>query len=84
MSDERLDEAAWVTDSNAVHVMPRADWVEHQSNDTCPCGPTLEHVPATMVASGWLYLHHALDGREKVEQNPQALKRPGDSGRIAR
>lgn len=41
-----------------VHVVPVDDLVDHEHED-CVCGPTVE-----FVEDGWLYVHHALDGRE--------------------
>jgi hypothetical protein len=35
--------------------------------DDCPCGPSVEPVPADDGSMGWLVTHHSLDGRELTE-----------------
>lgn len=44
-----------------VHTLPVNDLIEHVE-DNCLCGPTVE--PA---GSGFIIIHHSLDGREKHE-----------------
>lgn len=50
-----------------VHVIPRADLIDHPFNDDCPCGPRCEPVARADGTYGWLYVHHSLDGREHHE-----------------
>jgi len=45
-----------------VHVMPVDDLREHLF-EICPCNPTIEIVGANL-----LYIHHAWDNREAVEE----------------
>jgi hypothetical protein len=53
---ERTDERR-----NIVHVTPNADLVDHDTDTfgACACGPRSE-----FCGGGWLFVHHALDGRE--------------------
>ncbi len=53
--------------SNVVHVEPVGDLIEHEDSDECPCGPSVEHVARADGSSGWLVVHHSLDGREGRE-----------------
>ncbi len=51
-----------------VHVHPVGDVVEHDTNgDGCVCGPTTEPVFREDGSTGWLIVHHSLDGRERSE-----------------
>lgn len=50
-----------------VHVVPRADLIDHPLTPDCTCGPTCEPVPRDDGTYGWLYTHHSLDGREQHE-----------------
>ena len=52
--------------SDAVHVIPLNDLIEHDDSSDCVCGPTVEHVPAD-GGDGWVLTHHSLDGRERHE-----------------
>lgn len=60
-------------DRGTLHVVPVADIFEHETDlsGCCVCGPSLEAVPHANGSTGWLYTHHALDGRELTEQNAQ-------------
>jgi hypothetical protein len=49
-----------------VHVRPIGDLIEHDAED-CTCGPTVEPVQREDGSTGWLYIHHSLDGREAAE-----------------
>lgn len=44
------------------HVMPAADFVEHETSEDCVCFPT-----PRFGDGGTVYVHHSLDGREKDE-----------------
>lgn len=51
-----------------AHVAPIGDLVEHITDGSdCPCGPRTEPVPRDDGSTGWLVIHHALDGREATE-----------------
>lgn len=50
-----------------LHVIPRGDLIDHDSNDDCVCGPTTEAVPMGEYGYGWMSWHHSLDGREHTE-----------------
>jgi hypothetical protein len=56
-----------------VHVVPVGDVVGHdvEHGDECLCGPTVEPVMRDDGSCGWLYIHHALDGREFSEPDHQ-------------
>lgn len=45
---------------NIVHVTPQRDLVEHDTETfgACACGPQ-----SSYRGCGWLFTHHALDGR---------------------
>lgn len=49
-----------------MHVVPSNDLVEHDSTEGCVCGPRTEPVVRKDGSVGWLYVHHSLDGRERV------------------
>lgn len=49
---------------NIAHVMPDNDLVQHTEDDTCACGPEVLPVQRPDGSFGWVYSHHALDGRE--------------------
>lgn len=51
----------------AAHVFPHDDFIEHESNDDCTCGPRSEEVELTYGGVGWVVVHHSLDGRESQE-----------------
>ncbi len=50
--------------SEAIHVVPINDLIEHYTDDDCACGPATEPVPRDDGSTGWLVTHEALDGRE--------------------
>lgn len=60
-----------------VHVMPRADLVEHETDEACICGPTLDakrpaqtepcECGCSAGSTGIVWVHHSLDGREASE-----------------
>lgn len=50
-----------------AHVMPVNDLVAHAVDDECVCGPRTEIVMREDGSSGWLIVHHSLDGRERLE-----------------
>lgn len=52
----------------AVHVVPQDDLIEHTASDDCACGPTLEPVERSDGTTGYLHVHHALDGQVRAEQ----------------
>jgi len=53
---------------STVHTYPVADLIEHETEgEACPCGPTTEPVPRDDGSTGWLLIHHSLDGREQKE-----------------
>jgi len=51
----------------SVHVIPVDDLIEHVTSDECPCGPRQEPVGRDDGSTGWLVVHHSLDGREQSE-----------------
>jgi hypothetical protein len=51
----------------ATHVIPVDDLIDHTSDDDCPCGPTVEPVVRDDGSTGWVHVHHSLDGREQDE-----------------
>jgi antitoxin (DNA-binding transcriptional repressor) of toxin-antitoxin stability system len=50
-----------------LHVVPVNDLIDHDSADTCICGPRTEPVQRDDGSYGWLVVHHSLDGRERLE-----------------
>ena len=61
-----------------VHVLPVNDLIVHdQEGDNCPCGPNVEPVEREDGSFGWLYVHHALDGREFNEPDYTGPDRVG-------
>lgn len=52
---------------NDIHVQPRGDLIAHETSEDCPCGPTAKPVVREDGSTGWLYIHHSLDGREQHE-----------------
>jgi hypothetical protein len=50
-----------------VHVTPVGDLIEHTTTDDCPCGPTTQPVQRDNGSTGWVTVHHSLDGREQRE-----------------
>ena len=49
-----------------THVMPIDDLREHDETRTCWCGPRLETADDLETT---IVVHHALDGRELIEQH---------------
>ena len=47
-----------------IHVIPRADYIEHDEDTECICGPKVEE-----TSNQVLVVHHSLDGREKRQKN---------------
>jgi hypothetical protein len=57
--------------SNVLHVCPVADLIDHDTStesEDCVCGPTPEWVERADGSDGWILVHHALDGRERLER----------------
>lgn len=56
-------------DGGTIHVIPIGDLITHVTDDDgdCACGPTTEAVKRDSGTTGWLIIHHSLDGREKDE-----------------
>lgn len=51
-----------------VHVIPLDDLVDHVVEYTdCVCGPTSDPVLVEGSLTGFSYVHHSLDNREKSE-----------------
>lgn len=42
-----------------VHVMPTDDLVDHESSESCACGPRAEK-----IEGGTMYVHQRLDGKK--------------------
>lgn len=55
-------------DSGEVHVRPTVDAVAHELSDDCVCGPRTEVVLRADGRTGWMVVHHSLDGREEHER----------------
>lgn len=51
-----------------VHVYPAGDLILHEVTEDCPCGPRPEPVPRDDGSTGWVLVHHSLDGREHAEE----------------
>jgi hypothetical protein len=47
----------------AMHLIPPADYIEHEKNSECICGPKITELP-----NGRMYTHYSLDGREFREK----------------
>lgn len=54
---------------DVVNVIPEtgSDQIQHQLDDDCICGPSIEPVQRDDGSIGWLFTHHSLDGREAGE-----------------
>lgn len=52
-----------------AHLFPEGDLMEHETfhDDGCNCGPVTIPVVFADGGIGWIYQHHALDGRELAE-----------------
>lgn len=56
--------------SDTVHTIPVGDLIEHDtSGEPCVCGPDVEAVFRDDGSTGWLVVHHSLDGREFKERS---------------
>lgn len=56
--------------SDALHVVPVDDLIDHDSSTDepdCICGPEVEPVERDDGSIRWLIVHHSLDGRERFE-----------------
>lgn len=53
-----------------LHVVPTSDLVEHDVDEDCVCGPTPDPVFRDDGTNGWIFVHHALDGRDTGERKP--------------
>jgi hypothetical protein len=51
----------------SAHVVPGEDLIEHSANEECICGPTARPVQRDDGSYGWVYMHHALDGRSATQ-----------------
>ena len=49
------------------HVLPKNDLIGHETDEDCPCGPTVVAVKREDGSVGWVVAHHSLDGREAKE-----------------
>jgi hypothetical protein len=52
---------------NEEHVIPVDYVLDHEESEVCICGPEIKSVKREDGSRGWVIVHHALDGREKVE-----------------
>ncbi len=52
-----------------LHVVPRGDLIEHDTDESCPCGPTPRPEKAADGSVSWTIVHHSLDGREMAERS---------------
>lgn len=58
---------ACFSDPTGIHTTPVDDALEHILNgDACICGPTPECLTGRDGQDVWHYIHHSLDGRERV------------------
>jgi hypothetical protein len=55
-----------------LHVVPSNDLIDHETTDACPCGPRDEPVHREDGTTGWVVVHHSLDGREAHETDHTA------------
>jgi hypothetical protein len=52
----------------AIHTIPVNDLIEHDtSGEDCVSGPDVEPVMREDGSTGWIVIHHSLDGRELNE-----------------
>ncbi len=64
-----------------VHIRPRNDLIWHELTDDCVCGPeALQPSDDECGPVRWLYLHNALDGRERQQGGYSPTPSPVDSG----
>lgn len=58
-------------DLAGAHVLPVGDFLHHDLDAECACGPTTQPVPRHDGTVGWVYVHHSLDGRERDEASSE-------------
>jgi len=63
-----------------IHVVPASDLIEHETNADCPCGPDAYEQEIAEGGFGYVYQHHALDGRECSEPDHDRLACAGQQG----
>jgi len=56
-----------VGDDLEQHVIPVEDLIDHEEDQGCICGPSVQMVKRSDGSAAWLYSHHSLDGRELLE-----------------
>ena len=57
--------------SDTIHTFPLNDIIEHDtSGEPCVRGPDMEAVFRDDGSTGWVIVHHSLDGRE-LHEPPQ-------------
>lgn len=59
--------------TSTLHITPLRDLVDHDTSTAepdCACGPEVRPVVHEGGATGWLLVHHSLDGREQVDTDP--------------
>lgn len=57
--------------TNTLRVTPIADLVDHDTSTTepdCVCGPEVRPNAQDDGSTGWLLVHHSLDGREQGDR----------------
>lgn len=67
MPDHRAKPLGWdviSTGPEEVHLVPKADLIEHTENDECVCGPDVQY----LEGGGKIITHASLDGRELTER----------------
>lgn len=52
---------------NDQHVVPRNDWIQHDLDRDCICGPDVELIESDDRVVRELIIHHSIDGRERYE-----------------
>lgn len=54
-------------------VYPADDWIDHDTGNPegCVCGPEVEPVPCPDGSMSWIFTHHSLDGRERLERGQE-------------
>lgn len=57
--------------TNTLHVTPQHDLVDHDTSTSepdCACGPEVRPTTQEDGSTGWLLVHHSLDGREQASR----------------
>lgn len=57
--------------THTLHVAPTTDLVDHDTSTTepdCVCGPEVRPATRDDGSTGWLLVHHSLDGGEQGER----------------